>query len=239
MAPGNAMPLAVDPGSSSSLLLSTHGLGGRMDTMLDDDDDGIVDDVQTHQQSGQELEDVFHETDFDIPTSIGEIYNISNRNRLSKRYETSVHELDAKDLQELEEADALLRERILVNDKTFNYLFDDSSVPTSSGRDSEESVPDSNLIQDDLSFMREIGWIQDDNDLNMLKDFQTQSNDRRAEAGTSEISGGSDHYRTESNSETALESPLKSNNSVDSESGFATPGRSRPNLQPPFKHGTM
>lgn len=235
------MSMSVGADTSASLLLSTPAIGGRIATLLDDDDDGIDDDGPMHQQSERESENALHETNFAIPNSIREIYNISNRNRLYKHYGATTHELDAKELQELEEADALLRERTLMNDKTFNFLFDDSSVPTSSGRDSEESVPDSNLIQDDLSFMKEIGWIQDENDLNILMDFQTQSNARRADAGTStsELSVGRDHSPTESNSESATESPLKGNNSLSSESAFTSPGGSLTNSQPPLKRGTM
>jgi hypothetical protein len=206
--------------TSPLTMFAANSLGENIETLICDDDDGIDDDEPLQQQSDKESNEADHHDNFPIPTSIREIYNISNRNRLKKHVGSSPIELSAKERVELEKAEAILKERGLLNNKAFQEFFDASSnLPTSSGRESEEDLPYAGTIQDDLSFMKEIGWIQDDSDLNSLLDFQAQnSSERRADAGTStsEISGGSDHYPNESQSDSARESPTKGGNSLSS-----------------------
>jgi exosome complex exonuclease RRP6 len=113
------------------------------------------------------------EEEFMIPRSIREIYMISNRNRRNKKAgsptpERGVTPTTEKERDEMARAEALLKSR---GDAVASY-FDEGPNPTGKrprtkfGRESEESVPDPSpnvaSKEDDLNFMKEIGWIKSD-----------------------------------------------------------------------------
>lgn len=138
-----------------------------------DDDDDDDDDLPTSKKKTSnpgDNEDL--EEDFIIPRSIREIYMISNRNRRNKKTGSPTPEQGAtptseKEREELARAEALLKER---GDAVVGYFsFDADTSPgkrprTKSGRESEESVPDPGhdvvSREEDVAFMKEIGWIQ-------------------------------------------------------------------------------
>lgn len=123
--------------------------------------------------------------EFVIPKSIREIYMISNRNRRNKKTTSpTTEEKPLVDADELEKAEEILQ----MHGQAVAGYFDSLSVPISkrartkseSGRESAESVPEnskdknasSNPVmpskEDDLSFMKEIGWLNQGEDMPSL-----------------------------------------------------------------------
>lgn len=120
--------------------------------------------------------------EFVIPRSIREIYMISNRNRRNKKTSSPTsQEKPLVDEDELAKAEAVLEKH---GEAVAGY-FDSLSVPISkrartksgSGRESAESVPENNKDvsstampskEDDLSFMKEIGWLNQGEDMPSL-----------------------------------------------------------------------
>lgn len=117
------------------------------------------------------------EVEFRIPRSIREIYMISNRNRRNKKTgsptpERGLTPTNEKDREELAQAEAILKQ---YGDTVAGYFDDNTAASpgkrprTKSGRESEESVPDASVTvpskDDDISFMNEIGWIQNKDEL--------------------------------------------------------------------------
>lgn len=110
------------------------------------------------------------EEDFVIPRSIREIYKISNRNRRNKKAFSPTPERGvtptSDEKEELARAEAILKER----DAEVGYLFDQGSsgspkrLRTKSTGGSEGSpAPDGGAApskEEDLAFMREVGWVQ-------------------------------------------------------------------------------
>lgn len=103
------------------------------------------------------------EEEFPIPRSMREIYKVSNRNRRYKKTGSPTPERGAtptteKEQRALAEAEAFLR------DSPAAAYFDESAaaVPKKArrGRESEESVPDAVSKEDDVQFLKEIGWIR-------------------------------------------------------------------------------
>jgi len=124
------------------------------------------------------------EQDFRIPRSIREIYMISNRNRRNKKTGTPTPERGVtptsdKEREELAAAEALLRERGEAVAGYFDDALDESPekrarTKSGSSTKSEESGPDqtanSNMPSkdDDLAFMKEIGWIKSNEEVEGL-----------------------------------------------------------------------
>lgn len=194
-----------------------------------DDDDGESDDglpmskderqISIDQEGGKNENTVTEEEFAVIPRSIREIYKISNRNRRNKKTESPSPEsviarINEQESEELLKAEALLKERGLIDDDGNSFLFDDGfgSVPgkrprAKSGRESEESVPDvaSNVAskEDDLAFMKEIGWISNNENIDEVlsqrsaKSRTMESNSREMRTGVkqgAEVRAGSERF---------------------------------------------
>lgn len=147
--------------------------------LLEDDDDADFDGNTNNSFDNILSRDSNSENYFAVPTSFREIYRISNRNRFIKKTgspppESGVTVTTDKEVEEFLAAGALMRDRGFTNDKAYAYLFEDTSAgqQVSSERDSEESSPDptANAFskEDDLAFMKEIGWVQYDEELEIL-----------------------------------------------------------------------
>jgi ribonuclease D len=137
----------------------------------DDEDDGARgDNNEANEEQGDGSADL--EEEFIIPRSIREIYIISNRNRRNKKAgsptpERGVTPTSEKEREELARAEALLKER---GEAVAGYFDENVNASpgkrprTKSGRESEESIPDPSVNvaskEDDLAFMKDIGWIQ-------------------------------------------------------------------------------
>jgi exosome complex exonuclease RRP6 len=173
-----------------SLVPSTPGV--FIERHLVDDDEGTDDGrgissdkrKSMKDSKGEEDENEIVQTDecFVIPKSIREIYQISNRNRRNKKTgsptpEREVTPTNQKEQDEMMKAEALLKQRGLLDEDGSSYLFEDNPLGSSpgkrprakSGRESEESVPEnpSNTTskEDDLAFMKEVGWIKSEDDV--------------------------------------------------------------------------
>jgi exosome complex exonuclease RRP6 len=137
---------------------------------LDEDEAAIEDGresrVRGDPSGGQEDED------FVIPRSMREIYAISNRNRRNKKAgsptpERGVTPTTEKEREELARAEAVLKEHGLIP----SPYFDDgpgspgkrAKTKTSSGRESEETVPQDSAAmasrEDDFAVLKSIGWM--------------------------------------------------------------------------------
>ena len=118
------------------------------------------------------------EADYPIPKSMREIYNISNRNRRFKKAgsptpERGVTPTSEKEKEELAKAEALLRERGHLDTGYFEELPGSPGKRArtkSTGRESEESVPPETAVskEEDINFMKEIGWIQSKAELDSI-----------------------------------------------------------------------
>jgi hypothetical protein len=114
------------------------------------------------------------EDEFVIPRSIREIYKISNKNRRNKKTfsptpERGVTPTTEKEKAELADAEALLKQH---NDSV-GYLFDQSDSPKrprtkSSGGSEGSPAPEAGTSsskdeakEEDLAFLREVGWVQE------------------------------------------------------------------------------
>jgi hypothetical protein len=175
------------------------GLVGSKGSDDEDDDDGVQGGPgAVKHQHGNEAAD--EDMEFRIPRSIREIYMISNRNRRNKKTgsptpERGVTPTSEKDLEELAKADALLEEH---GDAVVGYFDETANTSpgkrhkTKSDRDSEETVPDApgNVAtkDDDLAFMKEIGWIKSEDDLNSILNQRFG----RSRTGTNEASNPDD-----------------------------------------------
>lgn len=124
-----------------------------------DDDDGSEDGLQPNKAKGSsELVGVNDDDNFEIPRSIREIYQISNRNRRAKKVGSPTPEdqdvppiINDREREELRKAEALLKEKGLMDSNGKSYLFDDDTDHKvgsgkrhrgKSGRESEETVVD-------------------------------------------------------------------------------------------------
>jgi exosome complex exonuclease RRP6 len=128
---------------------------------------------------GKEAE--LEEEEFVMPRSMREIYRISNRNRSHKKAgsptpERGMTPTTEKEREELAKAEALLKERGIAE---LGYFDENPASPgkrqrrkSSTGRESEESVPqDSSSVaskEDDLTFMKEIGWIKNSGEIETI-----------------------------------------------------------------------
>ena len=147
------------------------------------------------------------EQDFRIPRSIREIYMISNRNRRNKKTGTPTPERGVtptsdKEREELAAAEALLRERGEAVAGYFDDALDESPekrarTKSGSSTKSEESGPDqtanSNMPSkdDDLAFMKEIGWIKSNEEVEgLLKQRQGRNRGGGGYEAAADGSGG-------------------------------------------------
>ena len=150
------------------------GLATTKGAEEDEDDDEAERDSRKKVQAedGNADQENVEEEEFVIPRSIREIYMISNRNRRNKKAgsptpERGVTPTSEREQEELARAEAVLKER---GDAVAGYFDDNIAASpgkrprTKSGRESEESVPDSAVNvaskDDDLAFMKDIGWIK-------------------------------------------------------------------------------
>ena len=121
--------------------------------------------------------------EFVIPRSIREIYMISNRNRRNKKTGSPVPD-HTMDVEELAKAEELLKSK---GDAVAGYFDTSSANPamqnkrarTKSGRESEESVPTTGPTipskEEDLAFMKEIGWLNNNEDTASLLTYNPPS----------------------------------------------------------------
>ncbi|GAX20968.1 exosome complex exonuclease RRP6 [Fistulifera solaris] len=126
----------------------------------DDEEEEAVD-VRTKEEPG-EADDTDEE--LTVPRSMREIYRISNRNRRNKQTgsltpERGMTPTDDKERNELVKAELLIKERGAAAQAYFESS--PKRPRTQTGRESEESVPQENNDDEDISFMQEIGWIKD------------------------------------------------------------------------------
>lgn len=133
-------------------------------------------DVTTEERRDVRIDDGLAQSDEDfvIPRSMREIYKISNRNRRNKKTgsptpERGVTPTTEKEQEELARAEALLVENGLLP----SCYFDDSTsspgkrprTKTSSGRESEETVPQESVAaasrEEDFRVIKAVGWLPD------------------------------------------------------------------------------
>jgi len=101
------------------------------------------------------------ETEFEIPRSINEIYKISNRNRRNKKSMSGTPDVENTEKlgmdAENSEAEKVLAARgaAYFDDKTKRQKADEDELRTSQ--------------EEDISFMEEIGWVKDKDEVKSLK----------------------------------------------------------------------
>jgi hypothetical protein len=159
----------------SSLENKSSILGQDDEEYDDDDEDDIRDQVDANET---ETETNFPVGFFPIPTSSREIYSISNRNRRVKKngsppIDRIFSTPSANELEELAKAEEILRNQNIADGKPYSYLFDDGNdgqQTAGSFREQDDSYNEtgSNDYEEDLAFIKEIGWIQSDEEISSL-----------------------------------------------------------------------
>ena len=134
-------------------------------TDMEEEEEEGVDDVDNDNQAETE------EEDFVIPRSIREIYKISNRNRRNKKAFSPTPERGVTPTSEKEKEELARAEELLRGDETVGFLFEQSNSPKrprtkSSGESEGSPAPEmpatsskEEAKEEDLAFMREIGWV--------------------------------------------------------------------------------
>ena len=152
---------------SKSAIPSVLGVLGQSavsDEIDEEEEEEGPDDVENDQKVEAE------EEDFVIPRSIREIYKISNRNRRNKKTysptpEGGVTPTNEKERDELARAEAVLKE----HGDSVGYLFDQSNTTkrprtkSSGGSEGSPAPPEGGMSpskEEDLAYMREVGWVQ-------------------------------------------------------------------------------
>jgi hypothetical protein len=194
-------------GIASLSVLDHESRTASTDTLIDVDydDDEAEDDRAVHIETGDNWADLMTADFFPIPNSSREIYEISNRNRRIKKTNSPILErgnppTSEKEMEELKLAEDILSRHSLIDGKAYSYLFEESSdgQQTSSCRDTEDSVLESTSIElcgdDDVAFMKEIGWIHCEKEIDDM--FKQYNADSRNSLG-SEVKLGSDHRTKE------------------------------------------
>jgi hypothetical protein len=170
----------------------------------DDGDDEASDDETPGQEEeakegGDNNNKESEEEEFVIPRSIREIYMISNRNRRNKKAGSPTPErgvmtpTSEKEREELARAEALLQKS---GAAVMGYFDDPGAGPgmkrpctpgaKSSGRESEESVPSDTVPskEDDVQFMKDIGWLYKSDTVEFLTSQPCGSRDRVESTGS-------------------------------------------------------
>ncbi|KAL3944517.1 MAG: hypothetical protein SGBAC_001385, partial [Bacillariaceae sp.] len=108
------------------------------------------------------------EDELSIPRSMKEIYQISNRNRRAKKTPSPGDVQNDKEIRELEKAEALLKERGMEGyfenlpgtPKRQRTKSTGNSSSSSASEDATNDGPNGSR-DDDIAFMKEIGWVKD------------------------------------------------------------------------------
>jgi exosome complex exonuclease RRP6 len=190
--------------SQQQTLPAVMGLASHPTTIEMEEDEGGEDGGVDDSKGGpNELE----EEEFVMPRSMREIYKISNRNRSHKKAgsptpERGMTPTTEKEREELARAEVLLTERGIAE---LGYFDDNPASPgkrqrtkTSTGRESEESVPqDSSSVaskEDDVAFMKEIGWIKNSGEIQTMMGRPAGDDSEEPQPdGTSQMKGINRH----------------------------------------------